>query len=144
MISLVLSGMKVLILLSSPMCWLIFVEILFKWSDQVRFSEKVIPRYLKVRSRASWCSLTCMDILVNDFRRLLLPNRTNLDFLQFNVSKFWSSHWEIMLRSSFTYFSMSLTDLDELYRRVSKAETANVSTPDQLMILISFEYSKTN
>ena len=53
MISLVLSGMKVLILLSSPMRWLIFVEILFKWSDQVRFSVKVIPRYLKVRSRAS-------------------------------------------------------------------------------------------
>ncbi len=53
MISLVLSGMKALIRLSSLMRWLIFVEILFKWSDQVRFSEKVIPRYLKVRSRAS-------------------------------------------------------------------------------------------
>jgi hypothetical protein len=43
----------------------------------------------------------------------LLPNRMNLDFLQFNVSKFWSSHWEIKLRSLFMYFSMSLADLDE-------------------------------
>ena len=34
MVSLVLSGMKALTLLSSPMRWLIFVEILFKWSDQ--------------------------------------------------------------------------------------------------------------
>jgi hypothetical protein len=43
MISLVLSGLKALILISSPMRWLIFVEILFKWSDQVRFSEKDVP-----------------------------------------------------------------------------------------------------
>jgi hypothetical protein len=33
MISLVLSGMKVLILLSSPMRWLIFVEILVRPSE---------------------------------------------------------------------------------------------------------------
>ena len=48
-----LVGRKSLTLLNNRIRWLIFVDILFKWSDQVRFSEKVIPKYLIVRSRVS-------------------------------------------------------------------------------------------
>ena len=50
-VSRALVGRKAVTLLNNPIRWLIFVDILFKWSDQVRFSEKVIPKYLIVRSR---------------------------------------------------------------------------------------------
>ena len=48
-----LVGRKSLTLLNNPIRWLIFVDNLFKSSDQVRFSKKVIPKYLRVRSRES-------------------------------------------------------------------------------------------
>ena len=87
--------MNILTLFNNPIRWLIFVEMLLKWSAQVRFSEKVIPKYLKVCSRASSCSLTCIEMLVNVFRRLLLPKRTNLDLEQFSVNIFSFSHRQI-------------------------------------------------
>ena len=77
--------MNILTLFNNPIRWLIFVEMLLKWSVQVRSSEKVIPKYLKVCSRASSCSLTCIEMLVNASRRLLLPKRTNLDLVQYGI-----------------------------------------------------------
>jgi len=70
-------------------------------SFQDRSSLSVTPKYLNVLAFSRGLSLILIETVFKDFRRRVLPNKTNLDLLQLRVSRLGCNHCETVFKSIF-------------------------------------------
>ena len=70
-------------------------------SFQDRSSLSVTPKYLNELACSRGLSLILIETAFRDFRRRVLPNKTNLDLSQLRVSRLDCNHCETVCKSIF-------------------------------------------